>query len=175
MPALQSLTTVSALLADQPPTVRPPRSCRLRCRSTPARHRVRHSSKYFSQPLGQFKYFCWRCCGGGWRVMAALCGGPGCCLLQVIMPLSCHYLHFTFHFCNIFILIHFCNDLQTQRTAQRLITAVDPVFTSPSSGCKNLGILMMPLKIYSKHLLHKIQTCSRCGLHFMTIFQNPVH
>lgn len=174
MPALQSLTTVSALLADQPPTVRPARSCRLRRRSTPARHRVRHSSKYFSQPLGQFKYFCWRCCGGWWRVVVALCGVPGCCLLQVIMPLSCHYLHFTFHFCNIFILVHFCNDLQTLHTAQRLITALAPDFTSPSSGCKNLGILMMSLK--SKIFIELItQTESASYLYLLTIFQNFVH
>ena len=102
----------------------------------------------------------------------ALCGVPGCCLLQVIMPLSCHYLHFTFHFCNIFILVHFCNDLQTLRTAQRLITALAPDFTSPSSGCKNLGILMMSLK--SKIFVELI-TPTQSALYFLTIFLNFVH
>ena len=132
-------------------------------------------------------------------VVVALCGVPGCCLLQVIMPLSCDYLHFTFHFCNIFILVHFRNDLQTLRTAQQLITALGPVFTSPSSGGKNLGILMMSLKIkiFTVHIylhvlhLHEhvyviiinnkkmmvyVMTHFNCNsLYFLTIFQHFVH
>ena len=62
----------------------------------------------------------------------------------------------TFHFSFLqhFYSVYFCNDLQTLRTAQQLITALGPVFTSPSTGCKNLGILMMSLKkkIFTVHI-----------------------